>query len=208
MSSKRNRFLLICIAVTLVLLAVILIVLAHQRAQIAPVLELTVDGLTAETPSEVQRLCRSDFERYAELMQKHEDCVWLWCGEDRLCLARQEVLTKLDVQSGFTQVAYTDKHGDGQTGWIIDPAAAPNELGRISLNDSEEASFDSVSMSVRVALREGKIGFTDAVYLWEEGSSEVLAVNSEAVSDPAGAQISFTDDGGVMRNCYVLDTAL
>ena len=209
-NKPQKRFYIICGAVTLAVVLILLGVFLHQRARVAPVLELTVDGLSADTPAQAQIICRSDNKRYLDYMEGRENCVWVWCGDNVLYLARPKAL-HVDADSentGFTTVSFRDEHGKIHSGYIIDPTAAPNELGRIGISDAEELSYDSVSMSIRVALKKGDIAYAGAVYLWEKGSSEVIAVQADTYTVIENNLVSFTDDGGNTLVCYVLDTKL
>lgn len=205
-----KRFYIICFAVTLALLLVLLAVFLHQRSEVAPVYVLTVEGLVAENPADAQAICRGDYEQCADLMQDREDCLWVWCGGNELFLVKPDALS-IDAekeQTGFTAVCFFDENGDKCSGWIISPAEKPNELGRIRLEPAEEYSFDSVSMSIRAALRSGEISYEGAVYLWEKGSGTVFAAAENSYTVIENNIVSFTDDGGVSRVCYILDTNL
>lgn len=205
-----KRFYIACIAVTLVLLLLLLTVYLHQRAEVAPVYVLTVEGLNAESCADAQAMCRADNGKYIDFMQGMEDCSWVWCGENELYLVNPDALT-VDTeaeQEGFTAVRFFDENGTEHRGYIIDPTAEPDELGRIVLDEAEEYSFDSVSMSVRVALRSGEISYENAVYLWEKGSSLVFAVGEDSYTAIDDNLVLFVDDGGVTRVCYILDTNL
>ncbi len=214
MSSKHKkspkRFYIICFAATLAVVLVLLVVFLHQRAEVAPVYVLTVEGLEAETPADAQAVCRADNQRYLECMNDRDDCLWVWCGDDKLFLANSDAL-HIDSKAedcGFTAVTFYDENGNKHSGFIIDPTAEPRELGRIQLEEAEEYSFDSVSMSIRVALRNGKIAYENAVYLWEKGSNVVFAVCSDSYTVIENNLVSFVDDGGATRVCYILDTKL
>ena len=209
-SKDTKNFYIICIIVTLAVLLAIFAVFMHQRTQVAPVYVLTVEGLKAGNPAEAQALCRTDSNDYEKLMEGTEECSWVWGGENTLYLVHTKAL-RIDVNAGypgFTAVTFKDEHGKTLSGYIIDPTGHPNEMGRIVVDESEEYTYDSVSMSVRVALREGKISYDDAVYLWEEGSNEVFAVYADSYTVIKDKLVSFVDDGGQTRVCYILDTTL
>ena len=72
--------------------------------------------------------------------------------------------------------------GEGKRleGYIIEPEIPPTELGRIVLTDGEEYTYDTVSMSVRMGLRNGKISYDDAVFLWEKDSTEVIVARADS----------------------------
>lgn len=207
---NSKRFYTICIAVTLLAVLLLVGVFFHLRAQVAPVLTLTVEGLKAETPAEAQAMCRADSNSYAKYMKNRDGCSWVWCGEDVLYLVRPEAL-HIDAKAenvGFPAVTFKDEHGASFSGYIIDPTGAPNEIGRIRIDIADEYNYDNVSMSVRVALRNGEISYDGAVYLWEKGSSEVFAARADSYTVIDGNLVSFVDDGGVTRVCYILDTKL
>ncbi len=207
---QSKRFYIICIAVTLALILALLLVYLHQRAEVAPVYVLTVEGLEADTPADAQAACRAENKHYIECMKDSKDCLWVWCGDDRLFLVNPDALhVDGDAENcGFAAVTFTDEKGNEHSGFIIDPTAEPRELGRIQLEEAEEYSFDSVSMSIRVALRNGKIAYENAAYLWEKGSNVVFAVYADSYTVVENNLVSFVDDGGASRVCYILDTIL
>lgn len=207
---KPKRFHIICIAATAAIILVVLALFIHQRNQVAPILVLDVEGLSAETPAQAQIQCRADCKRYQEYMKYESDCSWVWCGGSKLYLTRSEAL-HIDTaaeSTGFTAVTFKDKRCKDLHGYIIEPQKAGNELGRIQIEEDGEYTFDNVSMSVRVALREGKIAYANAVYLWEKGSAEVIVAAADSYTVIDGGLVSFADDGGEIRICYILDTKL
>lgn len=209
-SKSSKGFYIVCIAVTAVIILALVCVSLYQRSEVAPVYVLTVDGLSADNPADAQALCRSEHERFSESAMAQDADIWVWCGEDELYLVKSDALTVLSGGDfpGFTAVSFLDEKGASHSGYIIDPTAEPKELGRIELGDAEEYTFDSVSMSIRVALRSGDISFENAVYLWEKDSSRVFAVGEDSYTPIEGNLVSFTDDGGTAHVCYILDTKL
>lgn len=206
-----KRFYMICGIITAVILLVILCVFFHQRARVAPVFELKVEGLqAAQDPDAAQAFCRADSDAYAGYMSEHEGCAWVWCGEDTLYLVKPDALhvNARAKNLGFPAVTFKDEHGKKLKGWIIKPVGDSNELGRIQIGEADEYTFDSVSMTIRVSLRNGEISYKDAVYLWEQGSSVVFAVKPDSYSVIKDNIVSFVDDGGATRVCYILDTKL
>ena len=211
-NSKRasNKVYIICAVVAVFALAIIFGVHMYRNSQVAPVYELMVEGLEAETPAEAQAACRGDHERFAEAMEKYGESSWVWCGGKTLYLVKPDALV-IDTEaepSNFTAVKFKDENRGEKSGYIVDPSIAPKELGRIELGESEEYTFENVSMTVRVGLRNGDIDYENAVYLWEKGSDLVLAVRPDTYDIVEGSIVSFTDDGNVTHTCYILDTAI
>ena len=211
-NSKRapDKIYIICAAVAVLVLAVIFGLHLYRNSQVAPVYELKVEGLEAETPAEAQAACRGDHERFAEAMEKYGESSWVWCGGKTLYLVKPDALV-IDTEaepSNFTAVKFKDENRGEKSGYIVDPSIAPKELGRIELGESEEYTFENVSMTVRVGLRNGDIDYENAVYLWEKGSDLVLAVRPDTYETVEGSIVSFTDDGNVTHTCYILDTAI
>ena len=211
-NSKRasNKVYIICAVVAVFALAIIFGVHMYRNSQVAPVYELMVEGLEAETPAEAQAACRGDHERFAEAMEKYGESSWVWCGGKTLYLVKPDALV-IDTEaepSNFTAVKFKDENRGEKSGYIVDPSIAPKELGRIELGESEEYTFENVSMTVRVGLRNGDIDYENAVYLWEKGSDLVLAVRPDTYETVEGSIVSFTDDGNVTHTCYILDTAI
>lgn len=205
-----NKVYIICATVAVLALAVIFGLFLSRNRQVAPVYELEVEGLEAETPAEAQAACRGDHERFAEAMEKYGENSWVWCGGKTLYLVKSDVLT-IDTEaepSNFTAVKFKDENHDVKSGYIIDPSIAPKELGRLEISESEEYTFENVSMTVRVGLRSGDISYENAVYLWEKGSNLVLAVRPDTYETVEGSIVNFTDDGNVTHTCYILDTAI
>lgn len=197
-------------AITLAILAVIFAVITQQRNSIAPVYEITVSGLDAKTPSEAQVACKTDYSRFAEVMADYEDCAWAWCGGDVVYLVKtRAVRVNADSEyKGFTGVQFKDKDRKLHEGYLIDPATEPKELGRIQLSESEEYTFDNVSMTIRVGIRSEEIRYGDAVYLWAKGDSVVYAVKPDTYEKIENRIVNFTDDGGRNHTCYILDTKI
>ena len=211
-SSSRNskQVYIICALITLAVLGVIFGIHKHKLAQIAPVYQVHVDGLEAATPAEAQAACRADYERFAEAGKKYPDCAWVWTGKKMLYLVRPDVL-EIDAsaeETGFTAVKFLNAEGKERSGYIIDPATAPVELGRINIDDAGECNYDNVSMTIRVGLRSGEIKYENAVYLWEKDTNLVLAVRPDTYKTVEGSIVSFTDDGNVTHTCFVLDTEI
>ena len=181
---KQKQVYIICAIVTLVILGVMFGIYKHRLSQVAPVLEIRVENLEAQTPAEAQAACRGDYTRFAEAMEGHEGCAWVWTGKHKLYLVRPEALE------------------------IVASAEEPVELGRIKVTDAQEINYESVSMTVRMALRSGEISYENAVYLWEKDTDLVLAVRPDTYKTVEGSIVSFTDDGGVTHTCYILDTEI
>ena len=210
--SKRasNKVYIICAMAAVLALAIIFGVHMYLKGQVAPVYELKVEGLEAKTPAEAQAACRGDHERFAEAMEKYGESSWVWCGGKTLYLVKPDALV-IDAEAepcNFTAVKFKDEKRNEKSGYIVDPSIAPKELGRIELGESEEYTFENVSMTVRVGLRNGDIDYENAVYLWEKGSDLVLAARPDTYETVEGSIVSFTDDGNVTHTCYILDTAI
>lgn len=207
---KQKQVYIICAIVTLVILGVMFGVYKHRLSRVAPVLEIRVDNLEAQTPAEAQAACRGDYARFAEAMEGHEGCAWVWTGKHKLYLVRPEALeiAASAEETGFTAVKFKTSNGKTKSGYIIDPATEPVELGRIKVTDAQEINYESVSMTVRTALRSGEISYENAVYLWEKDTDLVLAVRPDTYKTVEGSIVSFTDDGGVTHTCYILDTEI
>ncbi len=207
---KQKQVYIICAIVTLVILSVMFGMYKHRLSRVAPVLEIRVENLEAQTPAEAQAACRGDYARFAEAMEGHEGCAWVWTGKHKLYLVRPEALeiAASAEETGFTAVKFKTANGKTKSGYIIDPATEPVELGRIKVTDAQEINYESVSMTVRVALRSGEISYENAVYLWEKDTDLVLAVRPDTYKTVEGSIVSFTDDGGVTHTCYILDTEI
>lgn len=207
---KQKQVYIICAVVTLVILGVMFGVYKHRLSRVAPVLEIRVENLEAQTPAEAQAACRGDYARFAEAMEGHEGCAWVWTGKHMLYLVRPEALeiAASAEETGFTAVKFKTANGKTKSGYIIDPATEPVELGRIKVTDAQEINYESVSMTVRTALRSGEISYENAVYLWEKDTDLVLAVRPDTYKTVEGSIVSFTDDGGVTHTCYILDTEI
>ena len=207
--SESKRFYIICAAATLAVLAVVFALIMHAKAQV-PAYVMEVDGLNAETPAVAQAELRSDYKHFEKCMAEYEGCSWVWGGGNKLYLCDPDMLkiNTDDDTANFTAVKFRDEHGNKLKGYIIDPAMQPKELGRIQIVNSEKYTYDNVSMSVRVGLRNGEISYDDAVYLWEKGSDEVLVVRKNTYDVVEGRIVSFTDDGNATHTCYILDTKI
>lgn len=206
-----RRRLIILAAATLGTLLVIFLIIMQIKSQM-PLYMIGINGLDADSPAQAQRVCRESWERFAEIKQEYGDCEFVWCGKNRLYLLRPYALEEIPDKdnTGFVTVSFFNTSGIKSEGYIIHPELSPRELGIIDLVKTKgmELSFDSVSMSVRVGLREGSVGFDNAVYLWEEGSRKVFAVRAEAVTGETGDCVHFIDDGNTLRECYILDTTI
>jgi hypothetical protein len=210
MKKSSKQVYIICAIAVAVVLCVVFGVHKYKLSQVAPVYQLKVDGLEATTPAEAQAACRADYRRFADAMEKYTDCAWVWTGKKTLYLVKPEAL-EVDAsaeETGFTAVKFLNSKGKELSGYIIDPATEPVELGRIKISDAEEYTFDNVSMTIRVGLRSGDISYENAVYLWEKDTDIVLAVRPDTYKTVEGSIVSFTDDGNVTHTCYVLDTEI
>lgn len=208
-SSPAKRTYIAFAAITLAVLAVVFAVIMQSRSK-TPVYVLGVNGLDAETPAEAQIECRAEHEKFAKPLQNNTGCAWVWCGDNKLYLVKTTALrinTKDETQN-FTAVTFDGGEGKRLEGYIIEPETPPTELGRIVLTDGEKYNFESVSMSIREGLRSGEISYTDAVYLWEKDSTEVIAVRADSYQTVQDNIVSFTDDGNVTHTCYILDTKI
>ncbi len=208
--SNSKRVYIICAVVTLAVLGVIFGIHRYNISQVAPVYQVHIDGLEAETPAEAQAACRKDHQRFSEQSEKHPDCAWVWTGKRMLYLVKPEAL-ELDAsaeETGFTAVRFINASGKERRGYIIDPTTEPVELGRIKIDDAEEYTYDNVSMTIRTGLRSGDIAYENAVYLWEKDSNLVLAVRPDTYTVVEGSIVSFTDDGNAAHTCYILDTEI
>lgn len=206
---KKRKLLIICAVATIAVLALAFALITNAKTK-APAYVLEVKGLAAESPAQAQAELREDYERFAKLSDEHAGCSWVWAGGEKLYLINANALkinTDNDVIN-FTAVKFKDDKGNSLKGYIIDPTVQPKELGRIQIVNSDEFTYDNVSMSVRVGLRSGEIDYEDAVYLWEKGSSEVLAVRPDTFELIEGHIVSFTDDGNETHTCYILDTKI
>ncbi len=208
-SSKRVY--IICAVLTLAVLGIVFGIHRYRISQVAPVYQVHVDGLEAATPAEAQAACRADYKRFLEQSEKYPGCTWVWTGKRMLYLVKPEAL-EIDAsaeETGFTAVKFINASGKERSGYIIDPATEPVELGRIRIGDkSEEYTYDNVSMTIRTGLRSGEIKYENAVYLWEKDSDLVLAVRPDTYTQVEGNIVSFTDDGNVAHTCYILDTEI
>jgi len=208
MSSEKSkkRFYIICAAATLVLLCLAFTVIMLVMAQ-RPVYVVDLNGVSVQTPAQAQIECRADYTRFEKISKQYDACSWVWC-DTKLYLIRSSAL-RIDAdaqESNFTAVIFRNSSGDKLSGYIIDPVTQPKELGRIELVDGEKYDFESVSMSVRVGLRDDEISYENAVYLWEKDSTLVLAVRPDTYETVQDNIVTFTDDGNAVHTCYILDT--
>ena len=206
----KRRICITAVIFTLAVLAVIFALIQHQRSSIAPVYEMKVSGLTANTPNEAQAQCRAQSQKFAEIKQKYRGVCWVWCGNENLYLVKSsaaELMADSEFE-GFTEISFRDRRGSTHDGYIISIDAEAKELGRIELEPADEYDFERVSMSIREGLRSGSIAFENAVYLWEKGSAEVLAVRDGSFEIMEENIAAFLDDGGRERVCYILDTGI
>ena len=206
---KSKKLLIICTVATIAVLAVVFALITNAKSKV-PAYVLEVKGLAAEAPAQAQAELREDYERFAKLSSEHPGCAWVWAGGEKLYLIDTDAL-KINSDDGvinFTAVKFKDDEGNSLKGYIIDPAMQPKELGRIQIVNSDEFTYDTVSMSIRVGLRNGEIEYEDAIYLWEKGDSEVLVVRPDTFELIEGQIVSFTDDGNETHTCYILDTKI
>ncbi len=208
-SSPAKRTYIVYAAITLAVLALVFAVIMQLRSK-TPEYVLEVSGLDAQTPAEAQVECRAEHEKFAKPLQDNTGCAWVWCGDNKLYLVKTTALrinTKDETQN-FTAVTFDGGEGKQLEGYIIRPETPPAELGRIVLTGGEKYDYGSVSMSVRAGLRSGEIGCTDAVYLWEKDSTEVIVARADSYQTVQDNIVSFTDDGNVTHTCYILDTKI
>ena len=200
---------ILCLITAVVILAVILSVIIGSNNKIATVYEVTVKDLVAATPEDVQEACRPDWEYYSSILDKYDDCVWVWCGGDRLFAVRAdrlELKSENSTVSAMTEVHFQDQHKRVREGYVIDLSSPPVELAKIRLTAEHRLHFDDVSMTVRCGIRSGELSYEDACYLWEEGTDLVYVVPQSEVTPAGDRHGCFVDDGGRMRVCYILDT--
>lgn len=208
-SSPAKRTYIVYAAITLAVLALVFAVIMQLRSK-TPEYVLEVSGLDAQTPAEAQVECRAEHEKFAKPLLDNTGCAWVWCGDNKLYLVKTTALrinTKDETQN-FTAVTFDGGEGKQLEGYIIRPETPPAELGRIVLTGGEKYDYGSVSMSVRAGLRSGEIGCTDAVYLWEKDSTEVIVARADSYQTVQDNIVSFTDDGNVTHTCYILDTKI
>ena len=196
-------------AITLAVLAVVFAFIMQYRSQ-SPVYVLEVNGLNAKAPSEAQAECRAEYGEFSKPLKEHTGCSWVWCGDNKLYLVKTSALriNMKDNTANFTAVTFENGSGNRLAGYVIDPATPPRELGRIELTGGEKYNYESVSMSIRVGLRSGDIGYEDAVYLWEKDSTEVIVARADSYAVVQDSIVSFTDDGNTTHTCYILDTKI
>lgn len=205
---QRKKALIMTIVILLAFGAALLTFVSEITDSIAPVYQMTVKGMHLRTPYEVQAACRADFEDFRSASEEYDDCIWVWCGGSKMFLVKNNALTVCADSNydGFTRVQFTNNKLKMIKGYIIDAEKEPNELARIDISNAEDFSFDSVSMSVRVAITDGRISFDDACYLWERGSHTVFAVSKDKIPEDSDGIVTFTDDGGQRHLCRILDT--
>ena len=206
-----KKLYIICAAVTVTVLLLVLALVIHANLTTAPLYEITVRGLAAETPQDAQAVCRADCEYYRSVIGPHKNCCWVWCGNDKLYIIRYSALKidpDTDSVTGFTRVNFKDRGGRRLTGHIIDPTAEPVEIARVRITDSEKFSLDNVSMSVRESIRNGIISYENAVYVWEKGRNFVYALKEDAITALEGHVCTFTDDGDELHVGFLLDTRI
>lgn len=206
----RRKRVIIWACVTLGLLAVIFGVFMYERSWLPMSVVELIGEKVPDSPSQVQRMCRANNERFADISRQYPDCVFVWNGNDKLYLIRKDAFEekKNNVDTGFEQVKYYNTKGMRSRGYIIDPVTPPNELGVIKIDNAAELTYDSVGMSIRESIRKDEINYKDAIYLWKTGSDEVLVVKKSAIEDPKADSVHFTDDGGETGLYYILDTRL
>lgn len=204
-----NRTNIAYAAITLAVLAVVFAFIMHFRA-LAPVYTLEVKDLDARSPAEAQAECRANHTRFSELLKEHIGCSWVWCGDSKLYLVKTSALriNSNEETANFTAVTFDGGRGKRLEGYVIDPATPPRELGRIKLTDGDKFNFESVSMTIRVALKNGDISYDNAVYLWEKDSAEVIVASADSYQTVQDNIVSFTDDGNTTHTCYILDTKI
>ena len=204
-----NRTNIAYAAITLAVLAVVFAFIMHFRA-LAPVYTLEVKGLDAGSPAEAQAECRANHARFSELLKERTGCSWVWCGDSKLYLVKTSALriNTNDETPNFTAVTFESGKGERLEGYVLDPATPPRELGRIKLTDGEKINFESVSMTIRVGLKDGDISYENAVYLWENDSTEVIVARDDSYQTVQDNIVSFTDDGNTTHTCYILDTKI
>ncbi len=208
--NNLKRVYIICAVLTLAVLGIVFGIHRYKISQVAPVYQVHVDGLEAATPAEAQAACRADYQRFSEQSEKYPGCAWVWTGKRMLYLVKPEAL-EIDAsaeETGFTAVKFINASGQERSGYIIDPATEPVELGRIKIDEASEYTYDNVSMTIRTGLRSGEIKYENAVYLWEKDSDLVLAVRPDTYMPVEGNIVSFTDDGNITHTCYILDTEI
>ena len=208
--SGSKRVYIICVIATVVILAALFGIYEYRLSQIAPVYKISVSGLEAESPAEAQAKCRAAYTKFADAMKGHKSCVWVWAGKKTVFLVKPSAL-KIDAsaeETGFTAVKFADNKGRTRSGYIIDPTIAPVELGRVKISDGKDLTYANVSMTIREGIRDGKIKFDGAVYLWEKDTDTVLAVRPDTYTTVEGSIVSFTDDGNTTHTCFILDTAV
>ena len=204
-----KKQLLLCLLIALAIMVLVMHIVIGRNNEIAPAYEVTVKDLVASCPEDVQEFCRPDWEYYSSILKKHDNCVWVWCGGNRLFAVRADRLT-LDPEScrlgKFVEVHYTDQRGRDCEGYIIDLSSPPVELARIRLTDARRYDFENVSMTIRSGIRSGELTYEDVFYLWEKGRDFVYVIPQSAVTTAGDKFGCFTDDGGRMRVCHILDT--
>lgn len=202
---------IICAIVTATVLVATFFLILHINHQSAPIYEINVKGLAADTPQDAQAQCRTDHEYYASLLKPHKDCFWVWGEEDRLYALSGKALginPDSGRSSGFTYVDFRDRRGIKHSGYIIDPTVEPVELARVSIAGSESRNIENVSMSIRDSIRRDILQYENAAYVWEKGQSFVYVLKKDAVTKIEGAVCSFKDDGSTQRVGFLIDTRI
>ena len=205
----RKKRIMIWAGATLGLLAIIFGIFMYERSWL-PVSVVELVGDVPDSPAQIQRMCRANYERFAEISSQHPDCVFVWNRESRLYVIRKDAFEdkKSNVDTGFESVRYYNTKGVKYRGYIIDPVTPPNEIDTITIEKPGKLTYDSVGMTIREGMRRGEIKYKDAAYLWKTGSDEVLVVKKSAIGDPKVDSVHFTDDGGETALYYILDTQL
>lgn len=210
-SELLKRHIYITAAVlTLAALALVFSLVKHQQAAVAPVYVMKVSGMTAQTPEEAQAQCRQEYRKFKDISDEHSDVSWAWSESGELYLVKTSAVTLMAESKypDFSEIKFKDRRGAAHVGYIVDITDEPKELCRIELEPAEEYKLEQVSMSIRERLRSGEISCPDAVFLWEKGSGEVLAVKKDSYEIIEKNIVSFADDGGRVRICYILDTKI
>jgi len=209
--AETMRVYIISIAIALGFVALTYLLVFFVRYSTSPNYLLTVEGLSAQTPSQAQSACRKDNAEYKRLSEEYPDSSFVWCGEDTIYIVKDSRL-KIDKSapkySGFTSVSFNIDYKTLEHGYIIDPTADPVVAAEIALGESETYNAQLVGMTIRTAMRDGTVNYEDVIYLWQDGSTVVYAVKTEAVTLLDNGYAQFTDDGSVLRFCHVLDTQL
>jgi len=206
-----RKLYIICVAVTLAALIGVFLLVMNGSRQVAPLYELTVKGLSADTPQEAQMICRADSSYYRSVIEPYSDCCWVWTGDERLYVVRTAALNvdpQTDKSTGFTYVRFKDMHGVRHSGYIIDPTVEANEIARVKITNAEDFNIDNVSMSIRDSIRKNVLKYENAVYVWEKGQDFVYVLKEDAVTKVEDNICSFTDDGDTLHVGFMLDVRI